>query len=805
MSDFYFLSFFSRKRSNSSASVFFQSNSEHLLCRNERAHCHTEQALCHIERALCHTERSRSGWRESTSTTLSVTKRKAVSVTKRMLLLTKVAILISLLTFNFSQTKAQTPDSIQQNLLNPVVVTATRFETKRETIAQKLVLISREDIQMTPANDLTDIVRKMAAVDVIQYPNLSSGIGIRGFRPQFSGLNQRTLLLIDGRPAGATNLSQINLNGVERVEVLKGPASSLYGSQAMGGVINVITAHSKGDVRGNGFVEYGSFQTIQAGINSGGNLTKKLDYDLSFNYFERAKDYKIGDGNWLRNAFGFGSAQKNYTHIPVEKVDETITDGQRRPFTQLHYFSGRLRLGYQLSENWRVDVGGDAFQAKDVESPGEISSGSTEASTKDVDRAALDVSLTGKIGNHSPSLKVFGSEENTKNFTLNVSGKPVIPFRSAELHNAWKGVQVKDVWKIGNHALILGYDYLHASTNSRRWANDTTERGPTQPAYAIISSAFYAQTLLNFNRLTIQPGIRYDNITFDVRETALLPTYKSGKKTNPFTSPSLGVTYQLVPFLQLKSAVGRAFVTTDAYSVAGYNEIRDSKGRIAVTAGNPDLKNESSLSWDLGLSYNKPKSGFAFGVTYFATKVDNRIAKIITTVNEPLPNNDVIVSRASFVNAADANISGLETEISYDFGALNNFRYALRAYWNGSSIMKAKELIIGTDGAATTRDIQNVAKNTFNYGLEYDNLKWLKIRISGRSVGTRKDIDYTDPINPEIDYPQYMVLDFIASFKINSMHGLALKINNITDENYYEKRGYNMPGRAISVRYNITF
>ncbi len=75
---------------------------------------------------------------------------------------------------------------------------------------------------MTPSADLTDIVRKTAAVDVIQYPNLSSGIGIRGFRPQFSGLNQRTLLLIDGRPAGATNLSQINLNGIERIEVLKG-------------------------------------------------------------------------------------------------------------------------------------------------------------------------------------------------------------------------------------------------------------------------------------------------------------------------------------------------------------------------------------------------------------------------------------------------------------------------------------------------------------------------------------------------------------------------------------------------------
>lgn len=712
---------------------------------------------------------------------------------------------LSILAISAASAQESAPDSSNRKLLEPVVVTATRFETKKEKIAQKLDIISREDIQMTPSADLTDIVRKTASVDVIQYPNLSSGIGIRGFRPQFSGLNQRTLLLIDGRPAGATNLSQINLNGIERIEVLKGPASSLYGSQAMGGVINVITQRSKGTSGGNAFLEYGSFKTLQAGLNTGGNITQKLDYDLSFSYFERSKDYKIGEDNWLRNAFGYQHAQKNYTDRPVAETDETTGDGKRRPFTKLHYFSGALRLGYQISEHWRVDVRGERFQARDVESPGELSSGSTEASTKDVDRQALDISLTGQIGQHSPSVKVYASEENTRNYTQNVSGKLVVPFRSAQGHNAWKGIQMKDVWKLGRHSVILGYDYLNASTNSRRWTNDTTERAPTQPEYALISSAFFGQALLNFGKLTLQPGIRQDHITFDVRETPLLPTYKAGKKTTPFTSPSLGVTYALLPSLRLKANVGRAFVTTDAYSVAGYNEIRDSKGRIAVTAGNADLKNESSLSWDLGLDFNKPQSGFAANVTFYSTKVENRIAKIIKIVNEPLENGDVIISRATFVNAADAEISGLETELSYDFGAKSDYRYSLKAFWNGNSIIKAKELIVGTDASEMNRDIQNVARNTFNFGLAYDNLKWLQLRLSGRSVGTRKDIDYTDPINPEIEYPQYMVLDFVAQIKITGGHTIALKLSNLTDENYYEKRGYNLPGRALSVRYLKSF
>lgn len=713
--------------------------------------------------------------------------------------------LLSISAISTSFAQETSPDSVGRRILDPVVVTATRFETRKEKIPQQLHLISREDIQMTPSADLTDIVRKTAAVDVIQYPNLSSGIGIRGFRPQFSGLNQRTLLLIDGRPAGATNLSQINLNGIERIEVLKGPASSLYGSQAMGGVINVITQRSKGTPGGNAFVEYGSFKTVQAGLNTGGNITKHLDYDLSFAYLERSEDYKIGEDNWLRNAFGYRHAQKNYTDRPVAETDETTGDGARRPFTKLHYYSGALRLGYQLSERWRIDVRGEQFQAKDVESPGELSSGSTEASTKDLDRQAIDFSLTGQLGPHSPSVKVYASEENTRNFTQNVSGKAVIPFRSAQGHNTWKGIQVKDVWKIGQHSVILGYDYLHASTSSRRWSNDTTERAPTQPEYALISSAFFAQAQMNTGKWTLQPGIRLDHITFDVRETPLLPTYKAGKKSTPFVSPSVGINYAIAPSLRVKANVGRAFVTTDAYSVAGYNEVRDAKGRIAVTAGNPDLKNESSLSWDLGLAVNKPQSGFAANVAFYATSVENRIAKLITVVNEPLQNGDVITSRATFVNAADAQITGLETELSYDFGARSNYRYSLRAFWNGNSILKAKELIVGTDASETRRNIQNVARNTFNFGVAYDNMKWLQLRLSGRAIGTRTDIDYTDPINPEIEYPQYMVLDFAAQFRVAGGHTFAFKLNNVTDENYYEKRGYNLPGRAWSVRYIKAF
>lgn len=700
-----------------------------------------------------------------------------------------------------------TADSIREQSLDPVVVTATRSEVQRDKIPQQINIITRRDIEQTQAFDVTDIVKKLAAVNVIQYPSLSSGVGIRGFRPQFSGLNQRTLLLIDGRPAGATNLSTIGLNNAERVEVLKGPASALYGSQAMGGVINIITRRSKGKIRGNAFAEYGSFQTYQGGGNVGGNLTKRLDFDASLSYFRRAADYKLGNGNFFRDKLAGDQAVKNYSNKPAETVDDRKDDGLTRPNTKLTYYSGSLRVGYQLSSNWRIDVRGEKFIANDVESPGDITYGTTQAGLKDADRQAGEAALSGQLGQHKAMVRLFTSEENSLVKTINAAGLPITPFQSSSTGNRWQGVQLNDSWQLGRHRLILGYDYLNASTRSRSWSDAVTERAPTQPNYALRSSAFYAQGLLTVagERLTLQPGIRYDNITFDVQETPLLTTFKAGKKTNPFVSPSLGAIVRLAPGLRLNGTVGRAFVTPDAYNVAGYSQTRTSAGRITVTTGNPNLTNENSLSYDMGVAFSRPKAGFSASITYFNTNVKDRIARLVTQVNEKQDNGDVIVARGTYVNAANSAMDGIETEVAYDLGALAAYRHSLRLFANATSMIRYTETLVGTDGATTERDIMNVANMNVNAGVDYDSFRGFRMRLLGRYVGHRKDTDFTDAANPEIVYPEYLVLDFSTSVTLARQHTLGLQITNLTDENYYEKRGYNLPGRSAFLKYSFSF
>lgn len=699
------------------------------------------------------------------------------------------------------------PDSLKTNALDEVVVTSLRSATKRANVPQSMTIISKAAIALTPFQETTDLLKKNAAVSIIQYPGLSAGVGIRGFRPQFSGLNQRSLLLLDGRPAGTVNIATINPADIERIEVLKGPASALYGSSAMGGVINVITKKSSGEIRGNVYAEYGSYETTKLGASVGGNITGKLDFDLSFLSFDRNKNMKLGKNNLFRNLLNADKATKNYTDGAVD-VDDNRSDGLQREFTKLNYNTGSLRLGYQLNKTWRLDVRGERFVAKNVESPSDIFFGNAQPSTKDIERHNEEATISGSFLNHKLSLKGYTSQENNLNNTLvSAAGVKIVPYVSYQSATSWKGLQAKDAYQLGQHSLIFGLDYSNAAIVTHSYTT-TAERAPFSPNYSLSSAAAYVQGQLNFldNKLIINPGVRMDLITYDVKQTPLLTTYAGGKQTSPFFSPSLAAQYTVSKLFTVHASTGRAFVTPDAYNVAGYSEII-AAGKATITQGNPDLKNENSISWDAGLRFAMADLGIAADFTYYNTAVKDRIttSRTIPPATQTTPEGLLINSITTYVNANKANINGFEAEASVDFGKMADKDYLFKFFANATRSAKAEEVTIAADGTKTTKMIANVPDFTATYGLEFNNLKGLDLRLNARYVGKRTDTDFNDAKSPEIIYPEFMVVDFGAGYTFRKRHTLSLLVNNITDENYYEKRGYNLAGRNFALRYTIAF
>ena len=701
-------------------------------------------------------------------------------------------------------------DSLRRQNLNEVVVTANRAATPRNQVPQQIQVISQKDIQQTPAAEFTDVLKKNASVDIVQYPGLLAGVGIRGFRPQTDGLNQRTLLLVDGRPAGTSNLATLDLSSVERVEVLKGPASALYGPQAMGGVVNVITRQSRGAIRTSLFAEYGSYQTVKFGGATGGNLTKRLDFDLSAGFFNRGQDYKLGGNGILRRALDASSATQTFADGTTKTVDDARGDNQRRDFTKLKYYAGALRLGYQLSEKWRVDVRGELFRAPTVQAPNDIFYGNLGPSSKDIERGNLDLSATGNYAHHQLFVRGYTSKETSNYNTLaDYNNVPVPPYRSYQSQYLWKGLQAKDVITLGRQRLTVGVDHNEATSNSQVFNPDGSNGMPYSPNYALNTTGIYAQGQLSLlaDKLVVTPGVRYDLITYNVKQTDLLTDFTPGKKTNPFFSPSLGAQYALTDGLRVHATIGRAYVTPDAFNVAGFSQTApDSARQVAITQGNANLKNENSVTYDAGLRFGKATSGFSADATFFATRVANRITTRTTNpVGETTAEGYVVSSRTTYVNANDSQIRGLEVEVGYDFGALADRRYLLRAFAGGTGIFKAQDVTNNVDGTRTVSDVYNVARLNGNLGVAFDSYQGITARLTGHYVGRRKDTDFTDVNYPQVEYPAYMTVDFSAGYTVAKHHTFSLLVNNLTNENYYEKRGYNLPGRNISGRYTIAF
>lgn len=132
--------------------------------------------------------------------------------------------------------------------MDEMVVTATRIEERKQDVSASIQIISAEDIKNSTAKDAGDLMAEAGVGHVTNYGGAyTSTIEIRGLTTDgnLDTLQSRVLVLINGNRAGTVNFSTIPAKDVERIEIVKGPASVLYGSSAMGGVVNIITKQGK--------------------------------------------------------------------------------------------------------------------------------------------------------------------------------------------------------------------------------------------------------------------------------------------------------------------------------------------------------------------------------------------------------------------------------------------------------------------------------------------------------------------------------------------------------------------------------
>jgi vitamin B12 transporter len=641
-----------------------------------------------------------------------------------------------------------------QTTLEEVVVTATRSEEGIKSIPAKVELIDRQTIEETVGHTLTEQLKKNSSIGVIEYPGALAGIGIRGFRPEFSGITKHSLVLINGRPAGATNLATILSDNIERIEVLKGPASSLYGGEAMGGVVNIITRKNTEELTGMAEIGFGSFDTNFQKASLGGGFGERFDFDISARRYEQADDIKMGNGE----------TRANTSYL-----------------TQSAY----LRLGADLGENWRLDSSVDLYQGRDIETPGDIFWGDS-ARYKDIDRHGLDLTVAGKIGNNNQlSFTAYKTNETSERYDY-INMIQVDPYQTYDSETDWFGLQIKNEYSWNQHSFITGIDYQDITAESRSYEQDGSRTAPYAPDENRESWAGYLETVWRFmdKRLTATAGGRYDSFDVDNLPTPYKTDFLPRSITFSTFSPRAGLNYRFEQGIRLHSTIGQAFVPPSAWELAGYAV--DYKGDI--TQGNPNLEPETSLSYDFGVGYDKQSWGLSLDLTYFHTDVDDKISRVPGGTNITTYEN------------LNAEMEGMETMLSFDIGAPLNWDRSLSLFVNSTHIFKSEEELL--DG--TMRDTHNVAKYTVNYGIQYDDGA-LNGKLHVRNQGRMKDTDWNAAGFPEVEYPSFTVVDLMVGYTFLDHHRVIFKADNIFDKDYYEKKGFPKPGQSFFVSYRYSF
>lgn len=650
----------------------------------------------------------------------------------------------------------------------------------------KIELIQKMDIQNSGYTDLASLLKNNSSLDVILYTGFLSNIGVRGFKPG----GKYTNILIDGIPTGsAGNISTLAMDGVHQIEVLKGPFSAAYGTNAMGGIVNIVSERNTGDIKGRLSGSTGSFAQSNIAFAIGGKVSKGLSFDANLAMRKQGTDYRTGTKYALKLT-------------PMEKaILDPDTEGILMKGSNFEIFNGRGRIGYDFSASWTLDLNGSFFKGNEIPTGGSIW-GVYGEGKKDLSRYSSSLNLKGSIQNHYLRFTPYYNVEYSNDYNNNSE----VEFISSAITQHTTGMMAQDRFTIGAHDFSFGIDLGNYKKNTRSYKDKDVEGAPYQPGYSTKNYATYAQANLNFieDRLNISAGGRLDYFIFNLAENKFMKL--DAKKETFFTaSPNIGLKYEVIKGLSAHSTFGMGFSVPDAYQKSGEYE-----GPFGKTRGNRDLKPERSSTIDLGLGYNNYQAGIYSDITYFYTKQKDFI--IDSTFEE---NGETI---KTFANADRAKMSGLEAVISYDLGSIWNYDFSLRAFMNATFMFDYKLQKKSEDGKATDWEtMPYVRQQNITFGIEYQSAKGLEWAFKGRFSGRRVEqnwYSFFPTVRPTLQelakkeqpdlaalgmllLPKSLTFDSSLFYNINSNLRAGVNILNIFDENYSDIDGYNLPGRSF--------
>lgn len=455
--------------------------------------------------------------------------------------------------------------------LDEVVVTATKTELTQKENPRSVEVITKEDIQNTGAISVRDALRTATNIDIVSV-NHGGGenISIRG------GDTDGVLILVNGRRVAGENyfmsqgsnayaLDRLNLSNVDHIEILRGPASAIYGSGAMSGVINIITKKSEKPEFSVGVATGTNEMSNYYHYDTGKNGKVSVNFDVNFSKL-RNIDSKAG---------------KNLLHGPKQAYN--------------------LNLDYEMDENnnlnLMLDYAKDNLETRmrdfsvSSSAPDDLKYPITSFTSE---RKTIALTYDGKNSNSDYSLSASYSQLNRDPYAADTPGT------NEKKYKSWN-IEARDTIRTSdNNKLIFGGEYR--GDKASIYSGDNTVKNTDQ-----YSLYLYDEYRVD-NKLLLTPAIRYDY----------------HKSFGSHTSPNLGATYFISDKSRFKANYGTSYRAPSVDELYGAFTHGGIWGGMAIV-GNPDLKPEKSKGWEISYEQEFGDTTSA-KLTYFDNKKEDAIS-----------------------------------------------------------------------------------------------------------------------------------------------------------------------------------
>lgn len=564
--------------------------------------------------------------------------------------------------------------------LDAVVVTATRTENDVKNVPASTQIITSSDIKKSGATNVRDAITDFANITMTK--KVRGGgheIIVRGMSTDKSLImvnGHRVANEADGSGLGNANaLDRINVDNIEKIEIVKGPSSALYGSEAMGGVINIITKGSKEAEVRTGLVNSSEDFTNWWHLDSGEIGKFSATLDMRFNKIRRDGD----DTDFLSDSFGTAQTYNfnanyhfndhNYLNFYVDHYTQNLKRDlytHKRDNIKLDFPEGMRPMGQTsmtgegsmedalANYHYKQQTYGLSWNGKTARNDWQIQTYLSKFDWKS------DIRYSGIFKGHVPAgLNPMTGRMWDTIFYGFMAGDSGIYKNDVNVNsNKIFVIEGRNSTKINdNHRITYGAEYIKNTVKGTNFGDDNqfgvTHIGSVSKngvkkeisEKEIDTYAAYLQDEINYGKWFIVPAIRYDH----------------HENFGSHTSPKLGLTYKANDTFRVKANYGKGFKAPTIQNL--YCKLVTHMGPAGIITVNPNanLRPETSNSWDVGVE--KEWGKISTSLVYFDTKLEN----MITT-------EKIIDKTYRCVNVGNVRVKGIEHTLGYELNPMWKFK-----------------------------------------------------------------------------------------------------------------------------------